>query len=204
MRKFAFVFLAVFLALPFTLCAHAQTKASTDSADDTNKQSRYDFFVGAGITSTNQIVHSHGFLLGFEAGVTRNWGKYFGLNVQGAGMSDSLSSANQTVAGISPNYSQFLIGPELHATLYEQLSGGVHVLFGGSHTGGSGIVGTPDIAFSDGFGATLNYKVTPHFSIRLNGDRMGTSFVQGAASLGYTPHHYDNVQSSIGLVYHYK
>jgi hypothetical protein len=200
MRKFALVF----LLLIFSLSAHAQSKAQADAPDVSELRSRYDIFAGAAITSQNQIVHAHGFLLGYQIGVTRNWGKYFGINVQGSGMSDSLSSANQTEAGISPNYSQFLVGPELHAPLYERMSGGVHLLLGGSHTGGSGIQGIPNIAFSDGFGAFLQYRVTPHFSLRLLSDRMGTSYVQEPSNLGYTPHHVDNVQAAFGLVYHFK
>lgn len=199
MRKFVFIVLAALLPI----CASAQTSASSTGPDDTPKTSRYDIFAGAAVTTQNQIVHSHGLLLGFEVGVTRNFGKYFGLDVQGASMSRSLSSANQDVSGISPNYSQFLAGPEFHAQLYEKVSGNVHVLLGGSHTGGSGITGTPNVAFSYGLGMGFDYRLSPRFSLRLNGDRIKTSFVQGAPSLGNSPHPYENAQGAFGLVYHW-
>jgi hypothetical protein len=203
MRKFAFVFPAVFLMLLFTLSAQAQSSASADTADTVEKPSRYDFFGGVAVTSQNQLVHAHGFLLGFQLGATRNWGKYFGINAQVSNMALSLSSKNQDVTGISPSYTQVLVGPELHATLYERVSGGVHILVGISHTGGSGFVGTPDISVSNDLGAYLQYKFTPRFSLRLGGDRVATSFVEGAANLGYSPHRYSNVQSSLGVVYHF-
>jgi hypothetical protein len=198
MRKFVFIVLAALLPI----CAGAQTSASSTGADDNPKASRYDIFVGAGATSQNQIVHSHGWLIGVEVGVTRNWGKYFGLNVQGASFFASTSSAN-TVDGVSPQYSQFLAGPELHAQIYNKVSGNVHVLVGGSHTGGTGITGTPDVAFSTAVGAGLDYRLKPHFSLRLTGDRVGTSFVQGASGSGNSPHPYANVQTALGVVYHW-
>lgn len=200
MRKLFFALLAALL--PF--CAAAQISASGTSTDDNQKPSRYDIFAGVGVTSQNQIVHSHGFLLGYEVGVTRNWGKYFGINVQGASMPKSTSSANQSQAGISPNYSQFLIGPELHSNVYEKVSGNVHLLMGGSHTGGSGVTGTPSVAFSYAFGAALDYRLTGRFSLRLTGDRVHTSFAEGAASTGNSPNPYSNVQSSFGVVYHWR
>jgi hypothetical protein len=135
--------------------------------------------------------------------VTRNWGKYFGINAQVSNMSYSLSSTNQSVTGISPNYTQILAGPDVHATLYERVSGGVHLLVGISHTGGSGFVGTPSISISNDIGAYMQYRLTPRFSLRLGGDRVATSYVEGAANLGYTPHRYSNVQSAIGVVYHF-
>ena len=197
MRKFVFIVLAALLSIS----AGAQTSASSSGGDETQKQSRYDIFAGAAGTSQNQIVHAHGLLVGFEIGVTRNWGKYFGLNVQGASFMTSTSSQN-TAGGLSPNYSQFLAGPELHAQIYERVSGNVHVLLGGSHTGGTGITGTPNVAFSTGFGAGLDYRVTQHFSLRLNGDRVGTSFVQTTSGSGNSPHPYSNVQAALGVVYH--
>ena len=199
MRKFVFIVLAALLPL----CAGAQISASTTGGDETPKGSRYDIFVGAAGTSQNQIVHGHGVLVGFEVGVTRNWGKYFGLNVQGASFMASTSSAN-TAGGVSPQYAQILAGPELHSQIYERVSGNVHVLLGGSHTGGTGIVGTPNVAFSTAFGAGLDYRVMPHFSLRLTGDRVGTSFVQGSSGSGYSPHPYSNVQAAFGVVYHWQ
>lgn len=199
MRKFTFVF----LALIFTISAQAQSSASADSAETTEKSPRYDIFAGVAGTSINQIVHGHGLLVGFEAGVTRNWGKYFGVNAQVASMSLNTSDKNNSVLGITPNYTQFLIGPELHAPLYERLSGGFHVLIGVSHTGGTNVVGTPDISVSNDVGAFLQYKLRPRFSIKLSGDRVATSFVQGAAEIGNTPHRYSNVQSALGVVYHF-
>jgi len=198
MRKFAFIALAAL----FPLCAAAQTSASSSGGEDTDKPSHYDIFVGAGATSQNQIVHSHGLLVGFEVGVTRNWGKYFGLNAQGASFMKS-TSADNTSGGQSPQYSQFLAGPELHAQLYEKMSGSVHLLVGGSHTGGSGITGSPNVAFSMAFGAGLDYRLKQHFSLRLTGDRVKTSFVQGASGSGNSPHPYQNVQTALGVVYHW-
>jgi hypothetical protein len=54
-----------------------------------------------------------------------------------------------------------MVGPGVHATLYENLSGVVFAELGGEHTGGEGM--TPSISFAGGFGGGLTYSLFPQF-----------------------------------------
>ena len=199
MRKFVFAILAVLL--PISVAAQVSV---SDSSDEGGKPSRYDIFVGAGFTTQNQIVHSHGFLVGPSAGITRNFGKYFGLNAQGSYTPHSLPSANMSESGLAPTYVQILAGPELHAQVYDNFSGNVHILFGGSHTYGTGVTGSPSVAFSYGLGAALDYRLTPRFSLRWSTDHVRTANVQGNTTSGNSLHGYSNIQTAFGVVYHWK
>jgi len=201
MRKFTLAVLA--LCLVTSMAARGQKAAAADASGDAPEQQRpYHLYAGVAETSQNQLVHAHGFLLGYQIALTRDFGKYFAVTAEGASFMHSLSSNNFAESGYSPNVAQILAGPEIHSPLFGHLAGSLHILAGGSHTGGGGIVhGNPGVSFAYGYGAGLEYTLSPHWSIRLSGDDIHASFVQGAPE--NTPHAYSDAQSSIGLSYRF-
>jgi hypothetical protein len=96
-----------------------------------------------------------------------------------------------------------MVGPGLHATLYNNLSGEIFGELGGEHTGGESM--TPSISFAGGFGGGLDYSLGRHLAVRLVGDRVGASFsLAGATSQnGYSTHQTWNVRGTLGVVYRF-
>jgi len=199
--KLACVVLAC--AVVSSIAAHGQKTSADQTAVDAPEHTYpYHLYLGAAETSQNQLVHAHGFLLGYQAAISRDMGKYFDLTAQGGSFFHSLSSTNRSESGYSPSVSQILVGPEVHGPLFGRVSGSLRILVGGSHTGGGGIVNpNPSVSFAYGYGAGLQYQLSTHWSIRVYGDDIHASFTQGAPE--NTPHAHNNAQSSLGLAYRF-
>lgn len=196
-RKFLLSILAVIPAMFVPLAATCQIAPDRGAApaERAEPSYKYEFSAGYGYTSINQVNQSRYGLQGVEASLTRDWGKYFGLTANGAYYSQPIASGNPT----SPTVDAVLFGPVFHANLYGRLDGFVRVLLGGEHTGG--ISATPNISFAGGAGGGMDYKLSPHFSLRASGDDIASSFVEDPQHLGYSPHMHRNSRASFGVVY---
>ncbi len=186
--------------LPLAVAGQVSSSGGRGSADrDETADYKYEAFVGFGYTSLNQVNLSRSGLMGVNASLTRDWGKYFGVTADGEYNKYAYVSGNPG----KPVVDTVLFGPVIHATLYGKYGGFVHVLIGGEHTGGEGQ--TPNISFAGGFGGGMEYKMTPRFSVRVSGDDIGASFslTNNTAQLGYSPHRTWNPRAAIGVVYRF-
>ena len=135
--------------------------------------------------------------MGVTLSVTRDWGKYFGISADGSYYKYAIKTGNPG----HPVVESVLIGPVVHAELYDRTSIFVHALLGGEHTGGESM--TPNISFAGGMGGGLEYRLSKHLAVRASGDYIASSFsVSGNSSaLGYSPHKHWNSSASAGIVY---
>ncbi len=165
----------------------------------TEPEYKYEVFAGFGYTSLNQVNQSRYGLDGFEVSATRNFGRYFGVVVDGGFYPTSFSSGNPG----KPSVSMVLGGPVLHANLYGKVGGYVRALLGGEHTGGEGM--TPNISFAGGMGGGLDYALSPRLTIRAGGDDIASSFsvTNNTAQLGYSAHKRWNARATVGVAYHF-
>jgi len=196
-RKFLFAILAAVSAAFMSLAATSQVALDRPARPEkTTPTYKWEAFAGAGYTSLNQVNQSRNGLLGVNAAVTRNFGKYFGLTADGGYYAYTYNSSNPG----NPTVDMVLLGPVFHAPLFERLDGFVHVLLGGEHTSGGSTI--PKISFAGGAGVGLDYKLkNPRFAIRLSGDSIISSFVQDPDHLGYSPHAHRNARAAFGVVY---
>jgi len=165
---------------------------------------KYEAYVGVAYSRIRQVPTSFSGLLGGKASLARDWGKYFQLMgsadyyTKGTGHSKLPSPGHPTVY-------TFLVGPALHATLFEQLSGEIFAEVGGEHTGGENM--SPNISFAGGFGGGLTYSLAHNFGVQLTGDRVGASFPlpnpANSPQLGYSTHRTWNARGTIGVVYRF-
>jgi hypothetical protein len=197
------------VALAALPAAGQVNKDSAGTASASSGPFKYTAYAGFAYTGLNQVNQSRYGLIGGKVSLTRNFGKYFGLNGVVDYYKPSISSSSPGNPG-DPSVYTFMIAPEIHANLYEALSGLFFAEVGAEHTGGEGM--SPDISFAGGFGGGLEYSLSPRFSIRAEGDRVGASFPlttnqqqtgQTEPQLGYSTHRTWNGRASIGVVYHF-
>ena len=162
-------------------------------------QFNYQVFAGFAYTSLNQVNQSRYGLIGANVEVSRNFGRFFALTVDGAYFPASYASGNPG----NPKVSMFLAGPELHAPLYGKVNIYFRGLLGGEHTGGEGM--TPRVSFAGGPGLGLEYMLSPRLVIRLGGDDILSSFsvTNNTPQLGYSPHRRANARATVGVAYRF-
>lgn len=177
------------------LAAHAQLEKEKAPASTTEPVFKYEAYAGWGYTSINQVSQSNSGLQGVTASVTRDWGRFFGVTVQGGDYRWTVTRAN---AG-NPTVDYFLAGPVIHAPLYGPTSLFIHGLLGVAHTGGVSI--RPDVSFAGGLGIGADYRLSPHFGIRLQGDDILSSFTIQPYQAGDSPHRHSNAHATIGVTY---
>jgi opacity protein-like surface antigen len=172
------------------------------SSDQGSPSFKYTGYAGFAYTSLNQVNQSRYGLIGAKFSLTRNWGRYFGLSGIIDYYKPPLSNASPGNPG-DPSVYTFMLAPEVHANLYEKLSGLFFGEVGGEHTGGEEI--QPGISFAGGFGGGLEYAVTSRFSVRVEGDKVAASFTlrNDLPGYGYSTHRTWNPRGSIGVVYHF-
>ncbi len=159
----------------------------------------YTVFAGWGYTSINQVNQSRSGLQGFSASFTRDWGKYFGLTVDGGHYAWQTTASNAAVGKPSVDY--YLAGPELHAALYGPTSMFVHGLLGIAHTGGVNI--SPAASPAGGIGIGMDYQFTPRVALRLSGDDVFSDFTVVPYHQGFSPHIRWNARASLGVAYRF-
>jgi hypothetical protein len=200
-RKLLLSILAVVPAALMPLAATSQVApaSGTGSAERGAPSYKYEVFAGYAYTSLNQVNQSRYGLQGGKLGITRDFGKYFGITATG----DYYKYATGTGNPGTPSVISVLAGPEIHSPIYGNTSGFVHALMGGEHTGGESM--TPNISFAGGVGGGLEYSLGRHLSLRASGDRIGDSFslTGNSPALGNSPHLHWNARAVFGVGYRF-
>jgi hypothetical protein len=196
-RKLLRMILAVVPAALMPLAALSQIAPEKPARVSTEPVYKYQAFAGWGYTSLNQVNQSRSGLQGYTLSFTRDWGRYFGVTVDGSQYAHSVTTSN---AG-SPVVDLFLAGPVVHAQLYERLSGFAHALLGVEHTGGVTI--SPNASFAGGGGAGIEYAFTPRIALRIYGDDIVSSFTVVPFQQGDSPHERANARAGVGVVYRF-
>jgi hypothetical protein len=163
---------------------------------------KYEIFAGVAYSRLRQVPVSYSGLVGEKVSVSRDFGKYFQL--MGSGDYYSLGTGHSDIPNKGkPTIYTFLVGPALHATLYENLSGVIFGEIGGEHTGGESM--TPSISFAGGFGGGLSYSLSRRFAVQLTGDRVAASFSlpNNNPVLANSTSRTWNARGTFGLVYRF-
>jgi hypothetical protein len=206
-RMFLRTFLAMVPAILLPLSAMSQVASSEETGPAGKPQPtyKYEAYAGFGYSSLNQVNQSRYGLYGVDLSVTRDWGRYFGMSVMGNYYKPPTGSGSATTAGNpgDPSIYELLIGPEVHANIYNNFSGFFHGGFGVEHTGGEDM--TPNVSFAGGFGGGVSYNLNSRWAIRASGDRIGASFSlrNNNPQLAYSPHRTWNSSGTIGVVFHF-
>jgi hypothetical protein len=191
----------------------AAGQVSSPEAKDTGVQAaapKYEVYAGWGYSSINQVNQSRYGLMGVELSATRDWGKYFGLSLMGNYFKPPLSIGNggggvnnNTANPGDPSVYEVLLGPEIHADIYDRIGGFIHGGMGAEHTGGEQM--KPNLSFAGGLGGGMYYRLNDRFSVRVSGDKIGASFSlrDNSAILGNSPHRSWNSSATVGIVCHF-
>jgi len=189
---------AAFLPLP----ASGQVNPEAAPATDQASPYKYEVYAGGAYSRIRQATQTFSGLIGGKATVARDWGKYFQL--MGSVDYYRIGTGHGRIADKGdPSIYTVLVGPGIHATLYENLSVVLFGELGVEHTGGESI--TPGLSVAGGFGGGLNYALSRKFAVQLTGDRVGASFsLPGNSSeLGNSTHITWNARGTIGVVYRF-
>ncbi len=163
---------------------------------------KYEVFAGVAYSRLRQVPVSYSGLVGGKISVARDWGKYFQL--MGSVDYYKLGTGHARLPNPGdPSIYTFLVGPALHATLYENLSGVIFAEVGGEHTGGEHM--TPSVSFAGGFGGGLAYSLGRNWAVQLTGDRVAASFSlpNNTPQLGNSTNRTWNARGTFGVVYRF-
>jgi hypothetical protein len=178
--------------LPMSLAAQV-AKPAADTAPAFN---RYEIFAGVDYSGANQVKSSSA-LIGGNVGVSAKLVKWFGGTADFGDYGVSATSNGL----VKPTVTTFLAGPEFYIPA-DSLTGFIHVLFGGAHTGGvSGI--TPDVSFAYAVGGGFEYTVAKHLAVRVSGDDIVSSFQDEGTNVGESAHARSNARASAGVAYRF-
>jgi hypothetical protein len=199
MRKLLVALLAVTAVLMPSLVLAQVSPDSGSSAKNAGPAYKYQVFAGAGYTGLNQVNQSRYGLIGADVAVSRNWGRYFAVTIDGAYYPSSLGSGNPG----NPKVDAILAGPELHGQLFEHWELFVRGLIGYEHTGGENMI--PDTSFAGGAGGGVEYSINSRWGIRAAGDVIGASFSpeNNTPQLAYSPHRTFNSRAAGGIVFRF-
>jgi len=190
--KGKFLLSAFALFMPFSLAAQVAKPAA---ADDTNEFYRYEIFAGADYSSANQVFGSSA-LIGGNVGGAAKLKKWFGGTVDFGDYGVAATSYGR----VTPDVTTLLAGPEFYIPA-DNLTGFLHVMFGGEHTGGAGA--KPNISFTYAVGGGFEYAIKKHWSIRISGDDVVSSTVQDPNNTGASPHPHSNGRATAGVAYRF-
>jgi hypothetical protein len=191
--KGKFLLSAVAMLLPMSFVAQvAVGQVAKPAADSAVAFDRYEIYGSFAYSSANQ-VKSTSALVGFNIGAAAKLRRWFGADVDFGEYSGSTGI-------VKPTVTTFLAGPEFYIPA-ENLTGIVHVLFGGAHTGNAGE--KPDVAFAYGIGGGFEYAFSKHLAARVTGDGIVSSFVQDPTNQGFSPHARVNPRATIGVSYRF-
>jgi hypothetical protein len=161
-------------------------------AEAANTFQRYELYGGVAYSSANQVKGSSA-LIGYNLGADAKLKKWFG------GVADyGWYGASSGVA--KPTVTTFLAGPEFYIPS-GSLTGFLHVMFGGAHTGYTGTI--PDVSFAYAVGGGFSYKVRDHWAVRLSGDGIVSSFVYDPNKQNFSPHARANGRAVAGVAYRF-
>jgi hypothetical protein len=197
-------FWAIVPAVLLPLSAMSQATSPEGPAEQTQAPLRYEVYAGFGYSSLNQVNLSRYGLYGVDLGVTRDFGRYFGLSGMANYYRPSLGGSNQSTGNPGdPSIYEILVGPEVHAAIYGKVSGFFHGGLGIEHTGGESE--TPNASFAGGFGGGMIYNLSRRLAIRASGDRIAASFslINNTPELGNSPHRTWNSSGTIGVIFRF-
>jgi len=197
--KTLFYILAAISVVTAPMAAIGQLAPERPKTQPGTPNYKYQVFAMAGYTSLNQVNQSRYGLVGGVGGVTRDFGRHFGITGQGDYYRVSTGAGNPG----NPSVYDILGGPEIRATIYGNFDGFVHGLFGVEYTKGEGKI--PDYSFAGGFGGGVLYNLSQRLAIRASGDRIGASFSlnNNTPQLNYSPHRYWNPRGEVGIVFRF-
>lgn len=203
-RTFLFLLLGGFGAALSALPAASQVNPEAAPEPGQAAPYKYELYAGVGYTRLRQAPStvSYSGLIGGRLSLARDWGKYFQL--LGSWDYDRLGTGHSGLPSYGdPSVYTALVGPAIHATLYENLSGVFFAQIGGEHTGGLGV--TPGISFAGGFGGGLVYSLGHRFALQLTADRVGASFSlpNNTPQLANSTHRTWDARATFGLVYRF-
>lgn len=179
------------------MAAVSQVAPEKPPRDLSGPDYKYEAFVGWGYTSLNQVNQSRSGLQGVSGSIQRNIGDHFGVKLDGGHYAWSVTSSNPG----NPKVDMFLLGPQVHAHLFEKWSAFLEGSMGGVHTGGVSI--EPKMSLAGGFGMGVDWEHSERWAIRLSGDDIASSFTLVPFQSGDSPHMRWNARASIGVVYHF-
>jgi hypothetical protein len=200
--------LAVVPALLLPLVSSSQIAPDRPPrAPQTAPATKYEIFAGYGYTAIHQIDQGRYGLQGVNASVTRDWGRFFGVTVDGSYYKWPLLQNSTTPNPGNPLVTAFLAGPVLHGHIMGKVDGYFHVLLGGEHISDLPNYTTPNISFAGGVGGGLDYKIRQNIFLRVGGDDLQSSFSSNASlsscssTAGCSPHKRSSARATIGVVY---
>jgi len=180
------------LLMPLSIAAQVAKPAQSAASADF---SRYEVYGAFAYTGVNQVTTASS-LLGINVGVQAKLKRWFGAN---ADFGDYFAQGSSN--GIEkPTVTSLMAGPEFYIPA-DNITGFIHVLFGGEHTANVGE--KPDIAFAYSIGGGFEYALSPKWSARVAGDAVRAAFVQDPTNLGYSPHWHTNPRATIGVAYRF-
>jgi len=201
--KRTFLFL-ILTAAPAVVVVPATAQVNPEAAPSPTQAAptKYEAYVGVAYSRLRQVPISFSGLVGGKASVARDFGKYFQL--MGSGDYYRIGTGHKSLPNPgNPSIYTFMVGPAVHATIYENLSGQFFAELGGEHTGGENM--TPSISFAGGFGGGLAYSLGHNLGLQLTGDRVGASFSLpgNTPQLAYSTNRTWNARVTFGAVYHF-
>lgn len=194
-RKFVFALALAACAALAPLAASGQIIEEKPAAPPAERGYRNEVFAGWGYTSINQVNQSRSGLQGYEVGASHDFGKYFGVTGLYGRYDWTVTSANTG----NPTVQTFLVGPMLHAQLYERWNAYARVLLGTTHTGNISI--EPSQSFAGGMGIGVEYMLKPRIALRLGGDSIGSAFTITPYESGASTHTSWNAHTYLTVAY---
>lgn len=200
-RTFLFLFFAAVGGAMAAMPAAGQVNPEATSGPTQAAPYKYEAYVGVAYSRLRQVPVSFSGLVGGKVSVARDWGKYFQL--MGSADYYKLGTGHKNLPNPgNPSMYTFLVGPALHATLYENLSGLFFAELGAEHTGGENM--SPSISFAGGFGGGVAYSVNRNLAVQLTGDRVAASFPEpnnNTAGQAGSTHRTWNARGTFGVVW---
>lgn len=198
MRKWLVSLLAVpAFALPLAAAAQVAPEKTPRPVD--NGAPKYKIYAGFSYTSINQVNQSRYGLIGGNVEVSRDFGRFLAVLVDGAYFPTSYASGNPG----KPTVTQGFGGLEVHGDLFENWTLFAHGLMGGMHTGGESMI--PNVSFAGGLGMGVEHKLNNRWAIRASGDDIASSFSlrNNSPQLGNSPHRRWNARGGLGVVFRF-
>jgi opacity protein-like surface antigen len=189
--KGKFLLSVLAFVLPMSLAA----QVAKPTVDVVPAFQRYEVFAGVDYMAANQVKSSSA-LIGGNGGVSAKLVKWFGGTVDFGDYPTSATSHGL----VKPSVTTFLAGPEFYIPA-DNLTGFIHVMFGGQHTGNVG--SEPDIAFAYAVGGGFEYTVKGRWAVRISGDGIRSSSVLDPNKVGFSPHPFTNARATAGVAYHF-
>ncbi|HTJ29845.1 MAG TPA: outer membrane beta-barrel protein [Acidobacteriaceae bacterium] len=182
------------LLLPASMMAPMATAQVAKPAEPASAVdfSRYEVYGGFAYSGADQVNKTSA-LIGANVGVQAKLKRWFGANADFGWYGNSTGIEKPTVTS-------FLAGPEFYIPA-DNITGFIHVLFGGEHTGGVGE--KPGVAYAFAVGGGFEYALSKKFSVRVAGDDINAAFVQDPTNQGFSPHRHSNPRATIGVAYRF-